>query len=113
MEKVIFEIIDTTIHSFDFTFCAIVNIATYVFIKNWDSTYPKHCMSTWHKRVAFLVISILIGWFYVLYDSDIKVILNSIIVAPVSWSWIFKPICNKLNIDYDKNCNEECNNKEN
>ena len=32
--------------------------------------------------------------------SDIKLILNSAILAPVFWSWVMKPICKHFKIDY-------------
>lgn len=102
MEETIAEVINTTLHSFDFTFCAIVNIASYIFIKAYIETYGVNSLKTWYKRIIFVVISIILGMFYIYFDSDAKVILNSIIVAPVSWSWLFKPICDKLNIDYHK-----------
>ena len=44
------------------------------------------------------VILISIG--YYITGTDTKLIINSAILAPVSWSWIFKPICKYLNIDY-------------
>ena len=105
MEEELSNIIQTTLHSFDFTFCAIVNIATYLFIKSINDFYPNKCMNVWHKRIAFIIIALILGFIYIKLDSDVKIILNSIIIAPVSWSWIFKPICVKLNIDYSKNCN--------
>ena len=39
----------------------------------------------------------------VYYNMDSPaIIFNSCIIAPVSWSWIAKPILNKLGIDYKK-----------
>ena len=35
------------------------------------------------------------------FDSiDIRVLINSIILAPISWSWVFKPIAKRMNWDY-------------
>ena len=31
------------------------------------------------------------------------VLINSAIAAPVAWSWVFKPILNKLKLDYKSN----------
>ena len=45
-------------------------------------------------------VSIITAIIYYITNSDIKIIFNSFILAPVSWSWIFKPICKKFNIDY-------------
>lgn len=98
MEELISETINTTIHSFDFVFCIVVNVFTYVIIKGM---YPIK-FTTWSKRLVLVMTSIILGILYWMLGSDVKVIINSIIIAPVSWSWIFKPICKKLNIDYKK-----------
>lgn len=105
MEELISIIINNTINSFDFPFCITVNIATYLTIKNIIN-YKKNCnFNTWNKRLTFLIVSIIIAIIYCITGSDIKTIFNSFILAPVSWSWIFKPICKKFNIDYKDNCN--------
>ena len=101
MEEVISTIINNTINSFDFTFCIAVNVATYITIKLITDYKKKSKVSTWNKRLIFLIISIIIAIIYYLTGSDPKTVLNSFILAPVSWSWIFKPICDKLNIGYN------------
>ena len=108
MEEVISTIINSVISSFDFTFCIIVNIATYLIIKAIITT-DKFFTSTWFKRVVFLIVCTIISLVYYVTGSDIKIIVNSFILAPISWSWIFKPICNKLNIDYKIKDNNETN----
>lgn len=105
MDEIISTLITTTISSFDFTFCAIVNIATYVTINTITDIKPNLKLNTWSKRIVFLITSIAIAIIYYLIGSDSKVLFNSIIIAPVSWSWIFKPICTKLHIDYRKDKN--------
>ena len=101
MEEVISTIVNNTINSFDFTFCVTVNIATYITIKTITDYKKKSKVSTWKKRLIFLFISAIIATIYCLIGSDIKTVFNSFILAPVSWSWIFKPICDKLNIGYN------------
>lgn len=96
MEEVMSNLISTTLQSFDFPFCAIVNIATYLTIKWCDDGK----LTTWNKRQILLLYSVLFAIVYYITGSDIKTIMNSIILAPVAWSWIFKPICKKFNIDY-------------
>lgn len=107
LEEVISNIINTTIASFDFPYCVIVNILTYITIKVINTRNTK-LISSWSKRLVFFVVSILVAIIYCSNGSDYKIIFNSIILAPVSWSWIFKPICNKLNIGYklDKELND-------
>ena len=101
MEEVISTIVNNTINSFDFTFCIAVNIATYITIKLITDYKKKSQISTRNKRFIFLAISIITAIIYYLTGSDSKTIFNSFILAPVSWSWIFKPICDKLNIGYN------------
>lgn len=107
IEEVISNIINTTIASFDFPYCVIVNILTYITIKVINARNTK-LLKTWSKRLVFFAVSILVAIVYCSNGSDYKIIFNSIILAPVSWSWIFKPICNKLNIGYklDKELND-------
>lgn len=94
------EIIDITIESFDFSFCLIVNVLTYTIIKFIDSINGTNKITTWIKRIIMLCSVILISIGYYITGTDTKLIINSAILAPVSWSWIFKPICKYFNIDY-------------
>lgn len=105
MEEAILTIINNIISSFDFPFCISVNVATYIVIKFITDYKKKGKISTWNKRLIFLIMSTIIATIYCLIGSDIKTILNSFILAPVSWSWIFKPICDKLNIGYNVKLN--------
>ena len=101
MEEVISTMITNTLSSFDFSFCIIVNIATYLVIKSIIDYKKKGRITTWNKRLIFLAVSIILAIVYGLTGSEPKTILNSFILAPVSWSWIFKPICDKLNLGYN------------
>ena len=100
METIILELINKTLESFDFPFCIIVNIATYLVIKLYTDYKKKSQISTCNKRLIFLAISIITAIVYYATGSDCKTIFNSFIFSLVSWSWIFKPICNKFNIGY-------------
>ena len=94
------EIIDITIKNFDFSYCISVNILTYLIIKFIDSLNGKKVVSTWSKRIVLLVVILFTGVLYNLIGCDNKILLNSAILAPVAWSWIFKPIFKKLGIGY-------------
>lgn len=107
IEQIIDNIINTTLNSFDIPFCITANIATYLVITTINSINHKIVKGIWPKRVIFLIVSFIIGAFYCYTNTDYKVIFNSIIIAPVSWSWIFKPICAKLDIDYKANINKD------
>ena len=100
------QIINTTIESFDFSFCITVNILTYLIIKLIDELNGSHKVTTWTKRLVMLITVITISIAYYITGNNPKLIINSAILAPVFWSWIGKPICDKFNIGYRKDNNK-------
>lgn len=93
------DIIQTTLQSFDFAYCIAVNVLTYLIIKLFDNTKEKK-LSVWQKRIVLIVCTIILGIVYYFIGTEPRLLVNSAILAPVSWSWIIKPICAKFNIDY-------------
>lgn len=91
-------IINSIIESFDFGFCVTINILTYIIIK-----LIKKELTTWQKRIVLVINIVIISTIYALIGIDTRVLVNSIVLTPVSWSWIFKPICKYFRIDYFKN----------
>lgn len=100
MDEIVYNAINTTLNSFDFSFCIVVNILTYSIIKVLDEVNGDKKVPTWTKRGVLLCSIVFIGLIYSAFGSDNKLIINSSILAPVFWSWIAKPIMKKLNIDY-------------
>ena len=96
---VINNIINALISQFDFTYCVIVNIMTYLII-NFMIKIACCNVVVPIKRIVLLFSIVFIAAIYYFLGTDIKVLVNSAILAPVSWSWIFKPIANKLGWDY-------------
>lgn len=96
---VISNIINTLISQFDFSYCVIVNIMTYVII-NFIIKIAGGNIVVPIKRIILLFSIIVISSIYYYLGTDVKVLVNSAILAPVSWSWIFKPIASKLGWDY-------------
>lgn len=96
---VINNIINALISQFDFTYCVIVNIMTYLII-NFMIKIAGGNVVVPIKRIVLLFSIIVIAAIYYFLGTDIKILVNSAILAPVSWSWIFKPIANKLGWDY-------------
>lgn len=92
-------IINSIINNFDFTYCLIVNILTFVIIQTIDDI-RKIKTSIWQKRIVLLFVIVFTGIAYYDFGIESKILFNSAVLAPVSWSWIFKPICAKFNIDY-------------
>lgn len=101
-DNIIQEIINTTINSFDFTYCLLVIILTYIAINIIDYFNKDKKVKTWIKRLVLVICILSTGVLYWAIGKDIELIINSAILAPVAWSWIFKPICAKLGIDYKK-----------
>lgn len=93
------QIIDNLIQSFDFGYCAVVNIVTYLLITSVYETMGI-TLTKWKKRIVLVCSIVAIAAIYIAIGADIKVLVNSSILAPVSWSWVFKPICKHFNIDY-------------
>lgn len=98
--EILNDILQTTLNSFDFAYCIIVNILTYLIIKVIDDFNGIKKVDTWTKRGVLLFVILITGVVYIFVGSDVKLLVNSAILAPVFWSWIFKPICKKFNIDY-------------
>lgn len=94
-------IIEQLINNFDFTYMLVVNVLTYILIKILDYANGYKRVKVYQKRIL-LVISIVIvtGVYKMNYYENNIVLVNSSIMAPVAWSWIFRPICNKIGIGY-------------
>lgn len=100
MSEIIYNIINTTLNSFDFAFCIIVNIMTYLSVTIINESKGSN-ITKWQKRLVFIIILILVSAVKILVGGQsIDLIINSAILAPVSWSWVFKPLCARFGIDY-------------
>ena len=100
MIEIITNSIQTTLSSFDFAYCIIVNVLTYLVITTINNRNWHKDLTTWSKRWILLLVILFTGGLYMLLDYDVKTLINSAILAPVFWSWIMKPICKRFKIDY-------------
>ena len=101
------EIIRTTAESFDFGFVISVNVIAYLVISAIDANNGPKPVKTWTKRVITIACAFILGIIYFsLKLGDVKVLINSIILAPVVWSWIIKPILVRFGIDYRNTYNK-------
>lgn len=97
------QIINQLVNNFDFGLMLILNVVTYIIIKLVDEINKEKTVTTWQKRIIFVYVSLVIGCvYYFLSDVKLIVIINSIIIAPIAWSWLAKPIAGRLGIDYRK-----------
>lgn len=97
------QVINTTLESFDFSFCISCNILTYLIIKLLEEFAKDHKLSTWKKRIVLLVVILIVSIGYYISGSETKLIINSAILSPVFWSWVAKPILDKLGYGYNNN----------
>ena len=93
------EILQNLANNFDFSYCIVVNVLTYILITCFIDIVRGN-ITRFMKRLILIISMIVVGIVYYLVGVEVKLIVNSAIITPVSWSWIFKPIANKLGWDY-------------
>lgn len=87
--------------SFDIIYILMINIVTYFLIKIADYFNGDKKVPVLTKRIFLVLATIIMFCIYKYnnYDDALKLI-NSSIAAPIIWTWILKPIINKLKIGY-------------
>lgn len=103
MDKLISNFVELFNTHFDLSFMLCVNILTYILIKVIDDINGDKSVGTWTKRLVMLISCFAIAAGYIAggYENT-TILINSAILAPVAWSWIFKPILKKIGVDYKK-----------
>ena len=96
---IIIQIIQQVINSFDFTYCVVVNALTYILVTVLIYLCQSNVTRT-IKKLVLLFSIIIVSTIYYAIGVDSKLIINSSILAPISWTWIIKPIHSKLGYDY-------------
>ena len=99
--EIINNILQTTLESFDFAYCIVVNILTYFVISIINDKRGHIDISAWYKRLILVIVIFVTSVLYYFAGQNITTIFNSAILAPVFWTWIWKPICKKFKIDYN------------
>lgn len=95
-------IINQLISNFDFAYTLSINILTYFIIKLIDIANGDKKVSTLTKRIVLVCCTIVCCIIYKIYTPiENYILINSTILAPVAYSWVFKPILKKLNINYN------------
>ena len=99
--KIVDSIISNFQANFDVSFMISVNVLTYLIIRMIDHFNGDASVSTWIKRLIAVISSVVLACFYyeIGYDNIFRLV-NSTIIAPVAWSWIFKPLAKLLKQDY-------------
>lgn len=89
------------ISNYNFNFILSINILSYLIIQLFGI---KCFIKKWIKILITIIVSIIMGiLFHFVTDISTEVLINSAILAPLAWDWIFKPILNKIGIDYKDN----------
>lgn len=97
--EIINKIIQQVINSFDFTYCVVVNVLTYLLVTVLIYLCQSNVTRT-IKKLVLLFSIVVVSTIYYAIGVDAKLIINSSILAPISWTWIIKPILSKLGYDY-------------
>lgn len=101
MEQLVGHFVELFNTHFDLSFMLCVNILTYILIKAIDDLNGDKVVGTWTKRLVMIIscFTITAGYKAGGYEETV-ILINSSVLAPVAWSWIFKPILKKLGVDY-------------
>lgn len=94
-------IIQILVDNFDLAFILSINVLTYSVIKIIDYFNGTKKVACGIKRLILVICAILLGIVYKFTtEIDNKVLINSIICAPIIYSWIIKPILKKIGVGY-------------
>lgn len=101
MEQLVGHFVELFSTHFDLSFMLSVNVLTYILIKAIDDINGDKVVGTWTKRLVMIIscFAIAAGYRAGGYEETV-ILINSSVLAPVAWSWIFKPILKKLGVDY-------------
>lgn len=101
MEQLVEYFVELFSTHFDLSFMLCVNVLTYILIKVIDDINSDKSVGTWTKRLVMIIscFAIAAGYRAGGYEETV-ILINSSVLAPVAWSWIFKPILKKLGVDY-------------
>lgn len=105
--ELINQIIQTIINSFDIAYCLVVNVLTYLLVTVLIYLCHSNVTRT-IKKLTLLFSIVIVSVIYYAIGVDVKLIVNSSILAPVSWTWIIKPILSRFGYDY-KNIDNKIN----
>lgn len=94
------QLLSQLISNYNFNLILSINIISYLIIQ---LLHLKIFTKKGIKIGVTVVVSIIMGIiFHFISDTSTEVLINSAILAPLAWDWVFKPILNKLGIDYKK-----------
>ena len=93
MEQLVGHFVELFSTHFDLSFMLCVNVLTYILIKAIDDINGDKSVGCFAIAAGYIA-----GGY-----KNTTILINSAILAPVAWSWIFKPILKKIGVDYKQN----------
>ena len=99
------QLISQLISNYNFNLILSINIISYLIIQLLHRIMftPKGI-----KILITIIVSIAMGVIYhFISDISTEVLVNSVILAPLAWDWVFKPILNKIGVDYKDDYKED------
>jgi hypothetical protein len=97
MENIIQQIID----NFDWAYMLSVNVLTYIIVQLYKNITKKK-LTKLAKQLILIGSTIVLAICYKqLEDVSLRILLNSAILAPIAWDFVFRPIADKLGIGYE------------
>lgn len=94
------DIFQNIINNFDWAYMLSVNVLTYSIIQLLK-TLTKKKINKLAKQIILIFSTIVLAACYkYIGDVSLRILLNSAILAPVAWDFIFRPIADKFGIGY-------------
>ena len=94
------QLLSQLISNYNFNLILSINIISYLIIQ---LLHLKIFTKRGIKIGVTVIVSIITGIiFHFISDTPTEVLVNSAILAPLAWDWVFKPILNKIGVDYKK-----------
>lgn len=96
------QLLSQLISNYNFNLILSINIISYLIIQLLHKIMftPKGI-----KILITIIVSIAMAILYhFISDISTEVLINSAILAPLAWDWVFKPVLNKIGIDYKEDC---------
>lgn len=97
------QIITQLVANFDFAYMLVINIMTYLIIYNIEA-YHNISVTKQGKRLVLIISITIVTIIYCIIGYNNKIILvNSAIASPIAWTWVIKPIFNRIGLGYKRN----------
>lgn len=94
------DILQNIIDNFDWAYMLSVNVLTYSIIQLLKTIIKKKITKLAKHIILIFSTIVLTACYKYIGDVSLRILLNSAILAPVAWDFIFRPIADKFGIGY-------------